>query len=197
MKHNPEQRIVLASSSPYRKQLLQKLELCFTTADPKVDETTKPNESPRQQAERLAIMKAKALAPDFPRHMIIGSDQVAMLQSEQLTKPGNRDNAITQLKKASANCVEFNTSVCIYDTSTDKYQVVTDFCKVYFRKLNNEQITRYIDIDRPYQCAGSFKAEGLGIALIERIEGDDPNALVGLPLILLVGLLGEFGVRII
>lgn len=190
-------KLVLASSSPYRRELLNKLGLTFDTASPDIDETPLSGEAPMQTSMRLSLQKAAALAAEFPRHLIIGSDQVAMLDGKPLNKPGSRENTIAQLAAASGKTVHFYTGVCVYDSRTGQHRVDCDRCAVTFRVLSPEQIERYVDLDRPFNCAGGFKSESLGIALFERIEGDDPNALIGLPLIKLIGLLEAFGVQVI
>ncbi|OQK15697.1 septum formation inhibitor Maf [Methyloprofundus sedimenti] len=189
--------LVLASSSKYRKTLLEKLRLNFICADPGIDESSKKNENPKQLALRLAKEKAHALVPDYPGHLIIASDQVAILDQVQLQKPGNRQNAIKQLQLSSGSKVIFYTSVCILNSATNEIKYDLDSCTVYFKKLNDQQIKNYVDLEKPYGCAGSFKSEGLGIALFERIEGDDPNALIGLPLIKLIGLLDAFNIDVL
>ena len=189
--------LVLASSSPYRKQLLQKLHMDFITATPDIDESQHPGEPPAQMALRLAKEKASALKAVYPQHFIIASDQVAMLNQTQLKKPGDKNNAFNQLQQCSAKAVKFYTSVCILDSSTGELKSALDICSVYFKKLSKQQIINYIDLEQPYQCAGSFKSEGLGIALFERIEGDDPNALIGLPLIKLISLLDAFNLDVL
>ncbi|MCK5354913.1 MAG: septum formation inhibitor Maf [Methyloprofundus sp.] len=189
--------LVLASSSPYRKQLLQKLHLDFITATPDIDESQHSGEPPAQMALRLAKEKARALKAAYPQHFIIASDQVAMLNQTQLKKPGDKNNAFNQLQQCSAKVVKFYTSVCILDSSTGELKSALDICSVYFKKLSKQKIINYIDLEQPYHCAGSFKSEGLGIALFERIEGDDPNALVGLPLIKLISLLDAFNIDVL
>lgn len=189
--------LVLASSSPYRKQLLQKLHMEFITATPDIDESQHTDELPAQMALRLGKEKAAALKAAYPNHFIIASDQVAMLNQTQLKKPGDKNNAFKQLQQCSAKMVKFYTSVCILDSSTGELKSALDICSVYFKKLSRQQIINYIDLEQPYQCAGSFKSEGLGIALFERIEGDDPNALIGLPLIKLISLLDAFNIDVL
>lgn len=190
-------KLILASSSPYRRELLRKLGLTFDTASPDIDETPLSDETPMQTAMRLSLQKAAALAPKFPQHLIIGSDQVAMLEDKPLTKPDSRENTIAQLAAASGKTAHFYTGVCVYDSRNGQHRIDCDHCAVTFRTLSREQIERYVDRDEPFNCAGGFKAESLGIALFERIEGDDPNALIGLPLIKLIRLLEVFGVRVI
>ncbi|GAB6067528.1 nucleoside triphosphate pyrophosphatase [Methylothermus subterraneus] len=191
------QPLVLASTSPYRKLLLEKLKLPFVTAAPNVDETPLFNEAPEQLAMRLAAAKARAVAKEFPEHLIIGADQVALLGGRKLDKPGNFENAVAQLQAASGRSICFYTGVSVLNARTGRQLNAVDACKVHFRTLSHEEIEDYVRRDAPYDCVGAFKAEGLGIALFQRIEGDDPNALIGLPLIQLVALLRRFGVRVL
>jgi len=186
--------IILASSSTYRKQLLQKLHLEFTAIAPNIDESALNDEHPKQLALRLAIEKAHALQASNPNHLIIASDQTASCDNIILGKPGNYLNAIQQLKQQSGRRVQFYTSVCVLDSATNKIFSDIDLCTVYFKELSEQQILKYINIEKPYDCAGSFKSEGFGISLFTKIEGDDPNALIGLPLIKLIALLNNFGV---
>jgi len=194
MKNN---KLVLASSSEYRKALLEKLHLSFICASPNIDETAQENETAQEQALRLAKQKAYALASTYPKHIIIASDQVAMMGNMQLHKPGNQKSAIKQLQESSGNCVKFYTSIYVLDTASMNYRSDIDICSVYFKKLNTEEIENYVLLEQPYNCAGSFKSEGLGIALFKRIEGDDPNALIGLPLIKLIELLKTFNINVL
>ena len=189
--------LVLASGSKYRKALLEKLNLRFICAQPNIDENTKGQELPTELAVRLAEEKARALATSYPNHFIIGSDQVAMVDKTQLHKPGHKQAAIEQLRLCSGKQVKFYTSVCVLDTTNNQLRSALDICTVYFKNLTTQQINHYINIEQPYHCAGSFKSEGLGIALFERIAGDDPNALVGLPLIKLIQLLQAFDIEIL
>lgn len=191
------EHLVLASTSPYRRSLLGKLGLPFVAATPDVDERRRLNEEPGTLATRLAEAKCRALQTQYPCHLIIGSDQVAMLGDTQLTKPENRSCAIRQLQAASGQRVVFYTGVCVLDTSNRRAQTEMDVCTVHFRELRENQIIHYVDRDEPFDCAGSFKSEGLGIALFERIEGEDPNALIGLPLIRLISMLNRFGVEVL
>ena len=188
--------IILASSSPYRRQLLQRLGLTFSTISPNIDETPAPNETPTELVERLALEKAKTVAKTDPNHLIIASDQAAELRGTILGKPGSHQNAIAQLESCSGQMVSFYTSLCLLNSSTGQHQTITDLYHVYFRDLSYEQIERYVCKEQPYDCAGSFKMEGLGISLFEKLEGDDPNSLIGLPLIQLVRLLESEGVFI-
>ncbi|MDF9393126.1 MULTISPECIES: Maf family protein [Methylococcus] len=188
--------LLLASGSSYRRQLLRKLGLRFTAVSPNIDEAAKPGEAAEDLALRLACQKARALAAAYPDHLIIGSDQVAVLGDSRLGKPGTHENAVAQLARASGNTVTFLTGLCVYDAVCGISHTGLDRCRVHFRRLHRDQIERYVAADQPYDCAGAFKSEGLGIALIERFEGDDPNALVGLPLILLTEMLKRFGVAV-
>jgi septum formation protein len=162
-----------------------------------VDEERRYNEPPDALAPRLAAEKALAVARRFPDHLVIGSDQVAVLDGELLGKPVTRDNAIHQLRKASGRSVRFYTALCVANAATGEIKTDLDLCTVVFRPLADGQIARYVDREQPYDCAGAFKSEGLGIALFERIEGEDPNALIGLPLIRLIRLLEAFGVEVL
>lgn len=192
--HTP--KIILGSTSPFRRQLLEKLRLQFDVDAPNIDESHKPEETPEQLVARLAIEKAKAVAKKHNQALIIGSDQVACIDSEILGKPGNRENAIKQLMLASGKKVTFYTGLCLYNSVTTNTQVLCEPFHVHFRSLNQRQIERYLDAEEPYNCAGSFKSEGLGIALFSRLEGDDPNSLIGLPLIRLISFLEKEGVYI-
>ena len=192
----PPGGLVLASTSPYRRELLGRLGLPFTTARPEVDESPLAGEDPEVLVRRLAEAKARAVAPVHPDALVIGSDQVAVLDGNVVGKPGAPDAAADQLRRASGRAVRFLTGLCLLDTARDVAEVVVEPFTVHFRALDEGQIARYIERERPFDCAGSFKSEGLGIALFERLEGDDPSALVGLPLIRLVSLLGRAGVTL-
>ncbi len=187
--------LVLASTSPSRRALLERLGLAFTAAAPEVDETRRPGESPQVLVLRLAEAKARAVARAHPDALIIGSDQVACLDDAVLGKPGDRATAIAQLERASGRCVLFQTGLCLLDARNGRAQTLVEPFRVHFRALTAAQIAGYLDREEPYNCAGSFKSEGLGIALFERLEGDDPNALIGLPLIRLIPLLEAAGIR--
>lgn len=189
-------RIVLASTSPYRRELLERLGIAFEVARPEVDEAAVTGESPDALAIRLAEAKGRAVASHYPGALIIGSDQVADLDGRQLHKPGNRDNAIDQLTAASGRRVRFITAVCVVDAATGAAATRSVETLVTFRLLDRALIERYVDREQPFDCAGSAKAEGLGIALIERIASTDPTALIGLPLIAVTDLLAACGVRI-
>lgn len=189
--------LVLASTSPYRKALLEKLHVEFTTVSPQVDETNLPGESPEQLVARLAEAKAKANADQFKHALIIGSDQVAIVEGKIVGKPGNHANAFAQLRRAAGKRVTFLTGLCVYNTVSQHTQVEVVPFSVVFRQLTDTQIEHYLQREQPYNCAGSFKSEGLGIALFERLEGDDPNSLIGLPLIRLIHMLEREGFPIL
>ena len=191
------QPLVLASTSIYRSQLLSTLQIPFQTAAPDVDETPRPGESAEQTSWRLSRIKAQVVAKRFPDALIIGSDQVALLDGQQIGKPLNHDNAVLQLSAMRGKTVEFYTALTLLNAVTGDMQTDVAITKVSFRNLSDEQIERYLKKEQPYHCAGSAKSEGLGIALISSIRGDDPNALIGLPLILLVSMLEKQGVSII
>lgn len=191
------QPLVLASTSPYRKELLQRLGLEFTTAAPNVDEAHQPGEIPEHLVRRLAEEKARAVAKQFPDALIIGSDQVAVIDTKILTKPGTHENAVDQLQRCSGRSVTFLTGLCLLNTRSGKAQIEVVPFRVHFRPLNSGQIENYLRREQPYNCAGSFKSEGLGIALFERLEGDDPAALIGLPLIRLTRMLETEGMKVI
>lgn len=185
--------LILASTSAYRQALLEKLGLPFIAVSPGVDETRRKNEEPRALATRLAKEKSLAVARRIPRGLVIGSDQVAVLNGVVLAKPGARESAITQLIAASGQTIHFYTAVCVTQAETGHVVTDLDECRVTVRPLSRRQIERYVELENPLDCAGSFKSEGLGIALLEKIEGEDPNALVGLPLIRLIRILEAFG----
>lgn len=188
--------LILASTSEYRRQLLLRLELPFQTAKPETDETPLPDETPPQTALRLAEAKAKAVAAQFPNALIIGSDQVACIGSRVFGKPGSHDKAVTQLKELSGQTVVFHTALCLLDAASCEVQIRDVPTETRFRALSDAEIERYLRREQPYNCAGSAKSEGLGIALLEYMRGDDPNALVGLPLIALCDMLRRAGVEV-
>lgn len=187
-------RLVLASTSIYRRALLERLGIPFSAVAPEVDEASQPDEPPRALVLRLAEAKARAVARDHPDALVIGSDQVACLDDRMLGKPGDRATAIAQLSLASGRTLSFQTGLCLLDARSGQAQTLVEPFRVHFRDLTPAQIEGYVDRERPFDCAGSFKSEGLGIALFRRLEGDDPNALIGLPLIRLVSLLESAGV---
>jgi MAF protein len=195
MKKKPT--IILGSTSEFRKQILEKLNLSFQTAKPEVDETALPNETAHQLVERLAIAKAQAVANAHDNALVIGSDQVALFNDTILGKPHTHENAIKQLSSFSGNKVTFLTGLAVINSDTGETHSLVEPFEVYFKQLTLEDIEAYLIAETPYKCAGSFKSEALGICLFEKLVGDDPNTLVGLPLIKLVGLLENFGYSVL
>ncbi len=190
-------KIVLASTSPFRKELLARLQLPFDTASPEVDETRQPDEPPAAMVTRLAEAKARAVADRFPDALIIGSDQCAVLGEGILGKPGTHEAATRQLLASSGQRVVFHTGLCLLDSDSGETQIDDILYTVHFRRLTEGQIEGYLQKEQPYNCAGSFKSEGLGSALFQRMEGDDPSSLIGLPLIRLVEMLRAAGVDVL
>ena len=189
-------RLILASTSPFRRELLARLGLPFETRAPRTDESPLAGEAATALVVRLAEAKARAIADRETRALTIGSDQVAVLDGRILGKPGNHERAVEQLLLASGKTVVFHTGLCVVDSDSGRAQVDIAPFRVVFRKLDLARIERYLRHERPYQCAGSFKSEGLGIALFERLEGDDPTSLIGLPLIRLTRMLEAEGVAV-
>jgi len=189
--------IILGSTSPFRKALLERLAIDFSCDSPDIDETPLQNEEVEDMVVRLAIKKASAIADRHPNSLIIGSDQSAVLNGRKLSKPGNFENAFKQLSEASAQKVTFQTGLCLLNTQTGNIQSTCVPYTVVFKELTPSMIENYLHKEEPYNCAGSFKSEGLGIALFERFEGSDPNALIGLPLIQLVNFMENEGVSIL
>jgi len=189
-------RLILASTSPYRRLLLEKLGLAFDCVSPGIDETRQLDEPPEVLVTRLATEKSKAIAIQYPHQWVIGCDQVAVLEDQVIGKPGSMEKARAQLVQASGRTLEFLTGICVTRFESGHSCTEVDRCRVSFRSLTLHRIERYLAREQPLDCAGSFKSEGLGISLLERIEGDDPNALIGLPLIRLVGILTAFGIEI-
>ena len=183
------QLLVLASSSVYRSELLKRLQLPFETMAPNVDETPLPNESARTTSARLAQEKVRAVAGNYPDALIIGSDQVALLEGRQLGKPITHDNAVKQLRAMRGKTTHFYTALALLNSKTGNMQTEVAENFVTLRDLSDAEIEGYLQKEQPYHCAGSAKNEGLGIALISKMTGDDPNALIGLPLILLIQML--------
>ncbi|ENG8676887.1 Maf family protein [Enterobacter hormaechei] len=181
--------LVLASTSPYRRMLLEKLGIPFECAAPEVDETPQPGESPRHLVTRLAKEKAQSLAVRYPAHLIIGSDQVCVLDGEITGKPHTEENACQQLLRARGSIVTFYTGLALYNSASGHLQTECEPFDVHFRHLSEQEILNYVRRERPLNCAGSFKSEGLGIALFDKLDGRDPNSLVGLPLIALCQML--------
>jgi len=186
--------LVLASSSAYRRELLSRLQLPFDVAVPDIDEAPLPGETPSATALRLAREKAAAVAAKLPGRIVIGSDQVATLDDEQIGKPGNHANALAQLQKMRGREVVFHTALCVWDGRDGTAQVEDIQTVVKFRDLPDAELDAYLRIEQPYDCAGSAKNEALGIAILERIDSSDPTALTGLPLIALTGMLRKIGV---
>lgn len=189
--------LVLASTSPYRQELLTRLGLPFETASPEIDESRHEGEDPEEFVQRLSLAKAKAVAGKYPDALIIGSDQVATLDDAILGKPGTHERAMKQLKAASGRSVTFLTGLTLYDSATGRSHTVCEPFRVKFRPLTEEEIDDYLRREEPYDCAGSFKSEGLGIALFSLTDGEDPNSLIGLPLIQLVSMLLENGIHVL
>ncbi|EGA68573.1 Maf-like protein [Vibrio sinaloensis DSM 21326] len=192
----PNYQLVLASTSPYRQQLLNKLAISFETASPDFDETPLDDETPIELVKRLAIGKATSCSVSQPS-LVIGSDQVCVINGQIIGKPLNRATAIEQLSAQSGQSIQFFTGLALHNTISQETHVRVDTFTVHFRQLSQTQIEHYVDKEQPFYCAGSFKSEGLGIALFERLEGKDPNTLVGLPLIDLVDMLAEQGVPVL
>ncbi|NNL06095.1 MAG: septum formation inhibitor Maf [Gammaproteobacteria bacterium] len=190
-------KLILASTSPYRKALLERLQLDFQCEPPDIDETPLPGESVENMVVRLAQHKAEAVAANHPDALVIGSDQSAVLDGEALTQPGNFDNAVKQLQKASGKRVTFQTGLCLLNTRSGNARTACVPYTVLFKPLTQEMIEHYLEKEQPYNCAGSFKSEGLGIALFEKFEGEDPNALIGLPMIKLIEMLDNEGFSVL
>ena len=190
-------RLILGSTSPYRRELLSRLRLPFDVVSPQVDETPLADEPPRALALRLALAKARAVASANPQAVVIGSDQVADLDGEPLGKPGNHARATEQLRRMRGKTVVFHTAVAVVCIDTGFSQVDLAQVNVKFRDLDDSDIERYLQAETPYDCAGSAKSEGLGIALLESIDSDDPTALVGLPLIRTCQMLRAAGVKVL
>lgn len=189
--------LILASTSAYRKSLLQKLGLTFQCESPGIEEYSLLNETAQQLSERLAIQKARAVSNRFDAGIIIGSDQAASLGTKILGKPGNHANAVKQLVLCSGKTVTFYTGLCVIDAQTGKQRSLVETYDVSFRELTINQIEQYVRDEKPFDCAGSFKSEGLGISLFNSLNGRDPNCLIGLPLIALCDVLPEFGIHVL
>jgi septum formation protein len=190
-------RLVLASTSPYRRELLSRLGVPFEVAAPDVDESPLTGETPDETALRLASCKARAVADNYPDALIIGSDQVALLEGRQLGKPGNHDKAVEQLRAMRGKTLEFHTALCLLNARTGRTQMANVPVRLVMRDYSDSQIDAYLRKDKPYNCCGSARSESLGIALIARYETEDPNALVGLPLIKLVEMLADEGLDVL
>lgn len=189
-------RLVLGSTSRYRAELLRRLVAGFEQRAPGVDESPRPGEAPRERALRLAVAKARAAGAELRDALVIGSDQVAELDGRVLDKPGSAERAVEQLAACSGRSVRFHTALCLLDTRDGRAATHVDQTTVRFRALGHDEIVRYVEREQPLDCAGSFKCEGLGISLFERIDNEDPSALVGLPLIALARLLRAAGVAL-
>jgi septum formation protein len=189
--------LVLGSSSPYRRELLARLRLPFETAAPDLDETPEPGEAPLALARRLALAKARAVAALHPQAVVIGSDQVADLEGHPLGKPGTHERAVAQLQQMRGRTVVFHTAVAVVCAATGFEQLDVAPVRVKFRMLANEEIEAYLQAERPYDCAGSARSEGLGVALLDAIDSDDPTALVGLPLIRTCRMLRAAGIKVL
>lgn len=192
-----KRQLILGSTSLYRRELLQRLQYPFSTAAPDIDETRHAGESARAMVLRLSLAKAQKVAATHPDALIIGSDQCAVLQEQVIGKPGNHENAVKQLQNASGQRVEFLTGLCLLDSRTGEYQLDVVPFAVEFRALSLSEIDDYLRKDQPYNCAGSFRSESLGITLFKRMVGDDPTALMGLPLIRLSQMLQAAGIDLL
>ncbi len=190
-------KLILSSSSPARQQLLSRLQLPFEVLAPDIDETPLLNETATQLVKRLAKAKAQVHAKKFPDALIIGCDQVSVLDNEIISKPETHENAVNQLLKSSGKHVVFYTGICLYNTKSEHAQVEVETFDVFYRQLTPDIIEKYLQRDKPYNCAGSIRAEGLGVVLFERITGKDPSTLTGLPLIRLVRMLENEDVQIL
>ena len=193
----PQRALVLGSTSRYRQELLQRLRIPFSVAAPDVDETPRAGEAPAALAMRLALAKARAVASAFSQAVVIGSDQVADLDGVPLGKPGSHERAVAQLRLMRGRTVIFQTAVAVVCMASGFEQAALAAVKVRFRQLSDEAIENYLQAEQPYDCAGSAKSEGLGIALLEAIDSDDPTALIGLPLIRTCHLIEAAGIRLL
>lgn len=193
MKHS----LILASSSPFRQSLLQKFNLPFKAFSPDVDESALENETPNELVKRLSELKATEATKHFNEGLVIGSDQVAVFNDQILGKPHTKENAVKQLSLFSGQTVTFLTGLCVFDIQSGQSRSLVEPFNVTFKTLTTAKISAYCDAEQPYNCAGSFKSEGLGICLFEKLSGDDPNSLIGLPLIKLSQLLAEFNVDVL
>jgi MAF protein len=191
------QQLILGSSSPFRRALLEKIGLEFKTSSPDIDESGIQGENAEQLVFRLSQLKAAEIAKSNPEALIIGSDQVAVLDNTILGKPGNHDKAVEQLRNASGKQVRFLTSLTLLNAKTGHQQTCVEPFTVHFKSLSIKQIEYYLNQEQPYQCAGSFKSEGFGISLFSKLEGDDPNSLIGLPLIKLIEMLMVEGIDVL
>ena len=188
--------LILASSSPFRRELLERLQIPFQSHAPDIDESALPGESLDAQVRRLALAKARALDTAHPAALIIGSDQLATCEGQVFGKPGDYQRALKQLRCISGRSLQFKTGLCLLNTSSGREQVDCIEYTVHFRDLSEEEIQRYLEREQPFNCAGSFKSEALGISLVRSMEGTDPSALIGLPLVRLGQMLREEGVNL-
>ena len=194
---DPQIELVLASSSPFRRRLLRQLSVKFRTLDPGIDESPLPDEKPQMLVRRLSIAKARAVVSRAPAALIIGSDQVAVHQGAIVGKPRDHADAVTQLLSSSGKTITFFTSVALLNSTNDSLQVEVVPFAVRFRPLTREKIEYYLEREKPYECCGSLRADGLGIALLDQLRGEDPTALIGLPLTVLTQMLEKEGFRVI
>ena len=190
-------QIILASSSPYRRRLLERLGLPFTAVSPDIDERPQAHETPPATVERLAVSKARVVCGQYPNALVIGADQLAVHDGQIVGKPHDHAEAVQQLHTASGGAVTLYTGVALINSETSRVQSTVVPFRVVFRQLSDSQIENYLRREQPYDCTGAVKAEGLGIALLERMEGDDPSALIGLPLIRLVRMLEQEGINVV
>ena len=193
----PIMDIILASTSPYRRALLQRLQLPFSCVDPQTEEKAVAGETPADMAKRLALAKARAVAARYPDALVIGSDQVASIDERVMGKPGNHEAALDQLRASSGREVLFHTALALLHIEGDLEQFHVEPFSAFFRKLDENALDNYLRREQPYDCAGSFKCEGLGIALFDKLQGRDPTSLEGLPLIALAGMLATAGVDVL
>ena len=197
MKNPPSTlQLILGSSSPYRRELLQRLRLPFTVVSPRIDETPLAGETPPETALRLAVAKARHIAQTHPNAFIIGADQVATVNGEQIGKAGGFDKALAQLQAMRGQTVLFHSALCLYDARNDSVDARDIITRATFRDLPDDELSAYLRIEQPYDCAGSAKVEALGITILEKVESDDPTALIGLPLIALTDMLRKAGVNL-
>ena len=197
MKNSPSTlQLILGSSSPYRRELLQRLRLPFTVVSPRIDEIPLAGETPPETALRLAVAKARHIAQTHPNAFIIGADQVATVNGEQIGKAGGFDKALAQLQAMRGQTVLFHSALCLYDARNDSVDARDIITRATFRDLPDDELSAYLRIEQPYDCAGSAKVEALGITILEKVESDDPTALIGLPLIALTDMLRKAGVNL-
>ena len=190
-------KLILASSSPFRKQLLDRLHLEYECYSPEIDETPEAGESAENYVCRLALAKAQVVATLYPEAVVIGSDQCALLKGKILGKPGTHGNALRQLKQAQGETVVFHTAVCVMNQASGYTRVEDVLFEVLFRQLSDTQLEHYLRVEQPYNCAGSFKSEGYGACLFKKMHGNDPTALIGLPLIALTRMLEIAGIEVV